>query len=67
MAYDYGMPRPPKDPDEKFDAAVRLRMRQADLDLLKDAASRSGLSLSGWTRDRLLRAARTELRKAGGA
>lgn len=60
-----GMPRPPKDPEEKYDAAVRLRMREADLELLKEAASRAGLSLSGWTRDRLLKAARQELRRAG--
>ena len=61
MAYTRTVPRPPKDPDEKYDAAIRLRMRQADLNLMKRAASRSGLSLSGWTRDRLLRVAREEL------
>ena len=56
-----GMPRPPKDPEEKYDAAVRLRMRQADLELMKEAAARAGLSLSGWTRERLLRVAREEM------
>jgi uncharacterized protein (DUF1778 family) len=61
------MARPKKKPAEKYDAAVRLRMREADLELMKLAAERSGLSLSGWTRDRLLRSAREELGKAGGA
>lgn len=55
------MPRPKKKTEEKYDAAVRLRMRGADVELMKKAAERSGLSLSGWTRDRLLKAAREEL------
>ena len=62
MAYTYlVMPRPKKKTEEKYDAAVRLRMREADVELMKQAAERSGLSLSGWTRDRLLKAAREEL------
>jgi len=61
------MARPPKPDDEKFDAAVRLRMREQDKELVDEAARLAGLSTSGWTRDRLLKAARAELRKAGGA
>ncbi len=45
---------------------MRLRMRESDLELMRRAAERSGLSVSGWSRDRLLRAARRELRKPGG-
>ena len=55
------MARPPKPEEEKFDAAVRLRMRQQDKEVMEAAASRSGLSLSGWARDRLLRVAREEV------
>lgn len=55
------MARPTKPDDEKFDAAIRLRMREQDKELIDKAARRSGLSTSGWTRDRLLRAARKEL------
>jgi len=67
LAYSLRMARPKKKPSELYDAAVRLRMREADLELMRQAAERSGLSLSSWTRDRLLRAARQELGKRGGA
>ena len=62
-AYSAGMVRPKKKPSERFEAAMRLRMRGSDLELMRRAAERSGLSVSGWSRDRLLRAARRELRK----
>ena len=65
MAYSLRMARPKKKPSEVYGAAVRLRMREADLELMRQAAERSGLTLSGWTRDRLLRAARQELGKRG--
>jgi uncharacterized protein (DUF1778 family) len=54
--YTGGMPETtPKD--------VRLDMRisQEDKDLFQKAAEQDGRTLSNWIRDRLLRAARTEL------
>lgn len=66
MAYTNGMAslgRPPKKPDEKFDKAVRVRMRQVDYDLAEKAAQRAGLSVSGWTRSRLIEAAKRELKR----
>ncbi len=52
---------PPEPPDKRFDKAIRLRMRQADYELVKDAADRPGLSVSAWTRERLIREAEREL------
>lgn len=54
--------RPPKKPEEMYDAAIRIRMREADHELAKKAAKRAGLSVSAWTRSRLIEAAREELK-----
>ena len=53
--------RPPKEPEEIYDASIRVRMRAADYELTKKAAKRAGLSVSGWTRSRLIESAREEL------
>lgn len=53
--------RPPKEPEEIYDASIRIRMRKADYELAKKAAKRAALSVSGWTRSRLIEAAREEL------
>lgn len=44
-------------------AALNMRLRPDHLGLFREAAEHSGLSLSGWVRERLLRAARQELGK----
>jgi predicted HicB family RNase H-like nuclease len=53
--------RPPKEPEEKFDKSIRIRMRQADYEMAEKAAGRAGLSVSAWTRSRLIESAREEL------
>lgn len=42
-------------------AALNMRLKPEQLDLFRRAAEHAGLSLSGWIRERLLRAAREEL------
>lgn len=48
-------------------AALNMRLKPEHLELFRRAADHAGLSLSGWVRERLLRAAREELGEAGGA
>ena len=55
------MGRPKLSEESRQSAAIRLRMRPADFELMKQAADRASLSLSAWTRDRLLHSARGEL------
>lgn len=66
LAYTIGMPkrmgRPPKPKDQRQTAAVRLRMREADHEVLQEAAEHAGLSLSAWARSVLMKAARRELK-----
>lgn len=47
-------------------AALNMRLKPDQLDLFRRAADHAGLSLSGWVRERLLRAAREELGDASG-
>jgi uncharacterized protein (DUF1778 family) len=42
-------------------AALNMRLKPDQLELFREAAEHAGLSLSGWVRERLLRAAREEL------
>lgn len=56
--------RPPP-PDRKHTAALNMRLQPDQLDLFHRAADRSGLSVSGWVRERLLRAAQEELGEDG--
>jgi uncharacterized protein (DUF1778 family) len=57
-----------KDDDtRKHTATLNMRLQPEHLELFRRAADHAGLSLSGWVRERLLRAARAELGEAGGA
>ena len=47
------------------DYNLQVRLTQAERDTLKIAADTAGLSVSAWLRDRLRRAARSELQSAG--
>lgn len=47
------------------DYNLQVRLTQAERDTLKVAAQAAGLSVSAWLRDRLRRAARTELQSSG--
>lgn len=47
------------------DYNLQVRLTQAERDTLKVAANAAGLSVSAWLRDRLRRAARTELQSSG--
>jgi uncharacterized protein (DUF1778 family) len=47
--------RPLKDPAERLEATVRVRMRVDDKLKLEAAATRSGKQLSDWAREVLLR------------
>ena len=59
------MARPPKDPADKASKDLRIRSRPDDYELYRQAAEYAGLSLSSWARERLLKAARAELKKRG--
>lgn len=66
MAYTMRMAkrigRPPIPEDQKVGAAIRLRMRADQEALIRRAAAAAGKSLSAWTREVLVRAARRKLR-----
>lgn len=47
------------------DYNLQVRLSQAEKDTIKMAADTAGLSVSSWLRDRLRRAARTELQASG--
>jgi uncharacterized protein (DUF1778 family) len=48
------------------DVRLDMRISQEDKDLFQKAAEQDGRTLSNWIRDRLLRAARSELSEEGG-
>src|SRR4051812_9558636 len=50
--------RPPKPPDQKRSASIRIMLLESERDELDRAVERSGGDLSAWARDLLLRAAR---------
>lgn len=52
------------EPASTHTAALNMRLRPEHLDLFRRAAEHAGLGLSGWVRERLLRAARAELGEA---
>ena len=54
------MVRPKKPAEERRSKAIRVRLRPAEDAEIRRAARRSGLSLSNWLRDRLLKAARED-------
>jgi uncharacterized protein (DUF1778 family) len=47
------------------DYNLQVRLTQAEKDALAAAAKASGITMSGWVRDRLRRAARQELQASG--
>lgn len=51
-----------KAPSRKHDKPLQVRVFGELLKLYREAAEASGLSLSGWVRDRLTKAARKELK-----
>jgi uncharacterized protein (DUF1778 family) len=61
------MARPRKPKELRQGAAVRLRLREDHDALIRAAAEQAGIGISGWMRDRLLRAARQELGLKAGA
>lgn len=56
--------RPPKEPDERKDSHVIVRVGQAERDEIERAAEVAGLRLSDWIRERLMSAAKRERRRA---
>jgi hypothetical protein len=50
--------RPPKPPDQKRSASIRIMLLESERDELDRAVEKSGGDLSAWARDLLLRAAR---------
>jgi hypothetical protein len=55
--------RPPKDPSERGEERIEVRLPTADKAVWLSLAERAGLSLSAWIRDRLDRAAKRESRQ----
>jgi len=45
--------------------SLQVRLTQGERDAIKSAADAAGLSTSAWLRDRMRKAARTELQSAG--
>jgi len=64
----YGMEarrgRPRKAPEERLAERIEVRADSSDKRLLEEAAEKSGEKLSDWIRDRLVRAAKRELRRS---
>ncbi len=52
-------------PKRKHDKPMQIRMNEELFDLIHLASDKSGLTASGWVRDRLARLARRELRQIG--
>jgi len=52
-------------PKRKHDKPLQIRMTEDLRDLIHAAASKGGLTTSGWVRDRLARLARREIRESG--
>ncbi len=53
-------------PKRKHGKPMQIRMSEELYDLIHLASEKSGLTTSGWVRDRLARLARRELRQSGG-
>jgi hypothetical protein len=63
-AYSNGMARPKAEKTKS--AALRIRLFPEQEDMIRQAATKAGVSISAWMGDRLTRAARRELKKSGG-
>ena len=61
MVHTRAMARPHLPEDQKKEGLLKLRLNAQHDRLLRAAAESSGLSVSGWMRDRLIQAARQEL------
>lgn len=61
LGHNIGMARPRLEDDQRKEVTLKLRMRSEHDQLIRAAAEDAGLSISGWMRDRLLKAAREEL------
>lgn len=57
--YSAGMPEEKR----RHTAQIHIRLTPEHDELIREAAEQSGSTLTNWIRDRLLRAAREELRK----
>ncbi len=55
------MGRPPKDPARRASDTFHFRVQPEHGELIRRAADHAGLDVSGWLRDRALKAARREL------
>jgi len=55
--------RPQLPEGEAKDVIVQTRISEADRDLIQSAADAAGIKLAHWIRDRILAAARGELRQ----
>lgn len=55
--------RPPKDPSERAEERIEIRLPDAAKAVWVASADRAGVSLSAWIRDRLDRAAKRESRQ----
>jgi hypothetical protein len=60
------MGRPKKEKDASRAKLMQVRLKENEFDEFKAAAELSGLELSSWVRERLLRAARKESRDGRG-
>jgi len=56
------MARPKKDTEKARGRLMQIRLKESEYDEFKAAAGLSGLELSSWVRERLLRAAKKESR-----
>jgi uncharacterized protein (DUF1778 family) len=52
-----------KSDEARKDTNLRMRVSEAHLELIKAAVEKAGISLSSWAIERLLRAARQELKE----
>jgi hypothetical protein len=57
------MARPLKDKAEVRARLMQVRVQEREYEQFKQAAGQAGLDVSGWVRERLLQAAKKELRK----
>ena len=54
------MGRPKKETGATRDKLMQVRLKESEIDEFREAAESSGLDLSSWVRERLLRVARRE-------
>ena len=57
------MARPRKDEGKARDRLMQVRLKESEYDEFREAADSSGLELSSWVRERLLIAAKRDLKQ----